>query len=317
MKNKLKFYLGMLVCFFSFASLAQNAKNPYGFKTEYFPFKLVRIAGGQEGGATYPIAEKICDLINDFRLASDLRCVLMETSGAEFNVSGLEKELFELSFIQTNNLPFDKIADNAGGSSLRLLSNLGNIPLNVYAKNQIKTIKDLGGSKYNANNTGSGSAAGSKVFLEAAQLREKDFSAVERLKASEINSSFCDDKFTSGIFMAAHPNPILKKVLDCNGHFISMTDEILSNFTKLIPSAKPFVIQKSTYPELTDEIKTVAIPLVLVTHSGVDNEAISRLMKILNSNFDKVHDAFKYLNPKATPINELQEINFPIHDGLR
>jgi len=240
----------------------------------------------------------------------------METSGAEFNVSGLEKELFELSLIQTNNLPFDKIADNAGGSSLRLLSNLGNIPLNVYAKNQIKTIQDHGGSKYNANNTGSGSAAGSKVFLEAAQLREKDFSAVERLKASEINSSFCDDKFTSGIFMAAHPNPILKKVLDCNGHFISMTDEILSNFTKLIPSAKPFVIQKSTYPELTNEIKTVAIPLVLVTHSGVDNEAISRLMKIVNSNFDKVHDAFEYLNSKPTPTNELQDINFPIHDGV-
>ncbi len=316
MKNKLKFFVGILVCFLSFATFSQNAKNPYGFKSEYFPFKLVRIGGGQEGGATYPIAEKICNLINDFRLASDLRCVLLETSGAEFNVSGLEKELFELSLIQTNNLPFDKIAENSGGSSLRLLSNIGSIPLNVYAKNQIKTIKDLTGSKYNANNTGSGSAAGSKVFLEAAHLQEKDFSAVEHLKASEINSSFCDDKFTSGIFMAAHPNPILKKVLDCNGHLISLTDEILTNFTKLIPSAKPFVIQKSTYPELTNEIKTVAIPLVLVTHSGVDKEAISRLMKIVNANFDKVHDTFQYLNSKPTPFNELQEINFPIHDGV-
>jgi len=313
-RNFKNIYFLILLCLFCNISFSQS-KNPYGFDNIDFPNKLIRFGAGTKGGLLYPIAESICKLINKNQDASRIRCVLIETPGAEFNVMALENESFEISITQGDNLIRMTADEEDGPTALRLVSLLGYAPVNLFARKDINSIEDFKGKKYNANAPGTGSAMTGKDFLDSANLDNKDFSSVEYFPSSQIASNFCDKNIDFGIYVYPHPGQIIKNILDCDGKLLSIPKNVLSSMKENIPSSKEIIIPKGVYPKVDSDINSIAVPMVLVSTSNISQEAIFRFVTILKTHYGLVASRLPQISRDFLDLKDMSEIDFNVHDG--
>jgi len=313
-RNFKKIYFLILLCLFCDLSFSQ-AKNPYGFKDIDFADKLIRLGGGPKGGLIYPIADSICKLINKNTDFSKVRCVLIETPGSEFNVMGIGNGSFEVAISQGDNLVRMTADQDDGPTPLRLVSVLGYSPINIYVNNNINSVDDLKGKKYNANTRGTSHAASGEDFLKVAKLNAENFNSTVRIPPSEVGKEFCAQKIDFGIFTGPHPFPLFNDIFKCNGKLLEVPNDILESMKENIPTSKTVQIPKNTYPNLNKDISSIAVPLVLISSDQTDQEAIFRVVKILKNNFELFSSKFPYLSNQLSTLDEMKELNFDIHDG--
>jgi len=316
----MKFFknLSSLFFLFLFCSLSNSqtiSKNPYGFKDIDFADKLLRIGAGPKGGLIYPIGESICNLINKNTDFSKVRCVLIETPGSEFNVMGIGNGSFEIALSQGDNLVRMTADQDDGPTPLRLVSVLGYAPINLYVKNNINSIDDLKGKKYNANTRGTGHASSGVDFLNVAKLNQESFNSTVRIPPSEIGKEFCNENIDFGIFTAPHPLPLFNEIYKCNGKLLEMPKEMIESMKENVPTTKSVQISKGTYSNLKQDINSIAVPLVLISSDQVDKEAIYRLVKILKNNFELFSSKLPFLSKQLATVEEMNGLNFELHDG--
>jgi TRAP transporter TAXI family solute receptor len=316
----MKFLTNLISLFFLFlfCSLSNSqtiSKNPYGFKDIDFADKLLRIGAGPKGGLIYPIGESICNLINKNTDFSKVRCVLIETPGSEFNVMGIGNGSFEIALSQGDNLVRMTADQDDGPTPLRLVSILGYAPINLYVKNNINSLDDLKGKKYNANIRGTGHAASGLDFLNVAKLDQESFNSTVRISPAEIGKEFCGQKIDFGIFTGPHPLPLFNEIFKCNGKLLQIPKEMIESMKENVPTSKSVQISKGIYSNFNQEISSLAVPLVLISSDQVDQEAIYRLVKILKNNFELFTSKFPYLSRQLSSLEEMKELNFELHDG--
>jgi len=292
-----------------------QGSNPYGFPNIDFPNKLIRFGAGIKGSAFYPIAESICKIINKNTDFSKIRCVLIETPGAEFNVVATENESFEVTITQGDNLLKMTADEEDGPTPLRLLGLLGRFSVNLIVKEDINSLNDLKGKVYNANARGSASSMSGKVFLKAANLKEAEFKEVKYLSAAEVAPEFCNNNYDFGVFVAAHPGPVMRRLMACKAKILPIPDNILKVMQEEIPSALPSVKAKGVYSPNDPEIKSISVPVVLVTTKEVSTEAIYRLVTVLKANYDQIYYNSPTLNKEYSTLKDMSQIDFKVHDG--
>ncbi len=292
-----------------------QGSNPYGFQNIDFPNKLIRFGAGLRGSAFFPIAESICKIINKNTDYSKIRCVLIETPGAEFNVVATENDSFEVTITQGDNLLKMTAEEEDGPTPLRLLGLLGRFAVNLIVKEDINSLNDLKGKVYNANSRGSASSMSGKTFLKAANLKEQDFSSIKYLAPPEVPVEFCNNNYDFGIFVGAHPGPVMKRLMACKAKLLPIPEQVLSIMQEEIPSSIPYTKPKGVYSANDPEIKSISVPVVLVTTKDVSNEAIYRVVTMLKANYDQIYYNSPTLNKEYSTLKEMSQIDFKVHDG--
>ncbi len=227
----------------------------------------------------------------------------------------LENESFEISITQGDNLIRMTADEEDGPTALRLVSLLGYAPVNLFARKDINSIEDFKGKKYNANAPGTGSAMTGRDFLDSAKLNDKDFGAVEYFPSSQIASNFCDKKIDFGIYVYPHPGRIIKDVLDCDGKLLSIPKNVLSSMKENIPSSKEIVIPKGVYPKVDEDISSIAVPMVLVSTSNINQESIYRFVTILKTHYGLLSSRLPQISRDFLDLKDMSEIDFNVHDG--
>jgi TRAP transporter TAXI family solute receptor len=143
---------------------------------------------------------------------------------------------------------------------------------------------------------------------------DKDMIA-EHLDYSEANIGL-KDKTLDAIFVWADvPIPgIMEIATVCCVRIIPLAEEILEEPVKESSYCSVTSIPKETYRGMTEDVRTIAVPALLICDSKLSEELVSKMTKSLYENIDVVramHIRAKNIQIKST----LDGVGIPLHPG--
>jgi uncharacterized protein len=80
------------------------------------------------------------------------------------------------------------------------------------------------------------------------------------------------------------------------------------------PAYQPSVIPATTYTGQTEDVPTAAIPNFLVTHAGVPDDTVYRIVKAMYDNLDTLHAAHSAARVIKRE-NAIKGMPIPLHPG--
>lgn len=82
-----------------------------------------------------------------------------------------------------------------------------------------------------------------------------------------------------------------------------------------IPSSKEIVIPKGVYPKVDEDISSIAVPMVLVSTSNINQESIYRFVTILKTHYGLLSSRLPQISRDFLDLKDMSEIDFNVHDG--
>lgn len=279
----------VIACGFSLVSGAALSQTPP--RETDFHDKLLRLGAGPEGGTFWPIAVTVCDEINDLRSDWLIRCEPVSSAGSVFNIHAVANGSLEVGFGQEDLVAEalkSKVLKTA--KRLRIVALMHETPIGIMVRKAsgIKSIYDIKNGVVNRGNKGSGIYANASAILSALGYEDKDLAGVAFLPNAEFEKAFCEGRVDVIFNALAHPSDLYRKLRACGGEFIEIPPELMIKMSKLNPWLRPMKILARTYDEAQDEVKTLGMRNLLITHSDVDAEAIYRLSTLIDRRFKEM-----------------------------
>ncbi|HUL29276.1 MAG TPA: TAXI family TRAP transporter solute-binding subunit, partial [Thermodesulfobacteriota bacterium] len=211
------------------------------------------------------------------------------TPGAVDNVKMLQNNSLDLAFTKSDIAaegtkgigPFA----STGKVSVRVIANLYPDVAHVVvgANSGINKVEDMKGKRISTSAPGSGHEMVALKILETAGVDLKDLKR-ERVSLSESVNAFKDRKIDGFFFATGLPAAsmldlastpgITYKLLDIQSYLKGITD-------KHGPIYIEATIPKGTYARLEQDVKTLAVPVILVTTEGMDEKLVYSITKLL------------------------------------
>lgn len=185
----------------------------------------------------------------------------------------------------------------------------------VVAKNSnINSVADLKGKTVSFGETDSVSEYNAASILRAYGLSFSDVEmsslnysdSVEALKNGDIDAMF----FTSG----APAIDIMKMVITDGVRLIGISGDEAEALMESKPYYVSYTIYSGTYPNQTDDIKTVAVKSMIIVRDDLDEDVVYRITKSLFENKDVIAESA----PKAGELNgdfAVDGVTVPFHAG--
>lgn len=271
--------------------LALHALVPgaaHGAPQDEFGDKFMVIGTGPVGGAFRPIGDSLCDVVNEERPTSLVRCVTVGTAGSTFNLHAVANGAIQLGIAQ-EDLVAQMYADrkSAKGQRLRIIALLHTSPIAVmvHKASGITELRQIAGKNMNLGNRGSGQFAITAAILRAMGLRNEDLGSVSYLATSEFDKAFCDRKVDVVVEAVAHPSPLFEKLRACGGEFIDIPADVMKRMFAENRLLSAMTIAAGTYEGQTNPVSTLGMRNVLFTNAALDEEAVFRLTTTLRRRY--------------------------------
>jgi TRAP transporter TAXI family solute receptor len=258
----------------------------FGIKVEAQP-KRLSIGTADTGGVYYIYGGGIAKIIS----ANIPNTIITAevTPGAVDNVKMLQNKSIDLGFTKS-----DIAADatkgigpfaNTGKVQVRIIAALyADIAHVVVGVNSgIDKLEDMKGKRISTSAPGSGHELVALKLLEAANVSIQDIKR-ERVSLSESVNAFKDRKIDGFFFATGLPAAsmldlsatpgISYKILDVQSYLKPIID-------KHGPIYIPSVIPKGTYTKLEHDVKTLGVPVILVTTEDMDAKLVYDITKTM------------------------------------
>ena len=181
------------------------------------------------------------------------------------------------------------------------------------AESGIKTLADLKGKRISVGAAKSGTELNARAIFKAAGLSYEDMGKVEFLPFAEsvelIKNRQLDATLqSSGLGMAAIRD--LSSVMPLN--FIGVPAEVVAKIGS--PAYQARMIPAGTYDGQSEDVPTVAITNILVTHDKVSDEVAYQMTKLMFDNLGRLassHSAAKDIQLQTAT----QNLPIPLHPG--
>lgn len=181
------------------------------------------------------------------------------------------------------------------------------------AESGIKTLEDLKGKRISVGAAKSGTELNARAIFKAAGLSYADMGKVEFLPFAEsvelIKNRQLDATLqSSGLGMAAIRD--LSSVMPLN--FIGVPAEVVAKIGS--PAYQARMIPAGTYDGQSEDVPTVAITNILVTHDKVSDEVAYQMTKLMFDNLGRLassHSAAKDIQLQTAT----QNLPIPLHPG--
>ena len=295
--------------------LAENAHQRLGH--------LLTLGTASASGTYWPVGKGICEIINQKRVESGIRCHALLTGGSVYNVQALRSGELDLAITRS------ELAEKAyaGISSfnewgpfteLRIVLGLYDQPVSlvVKANSGIQKLIDLKGKRIGLAKPGSGQRRHVELILQAASLGSKDVILDSGLSAKAMGSKFCDGEIDVVIQAIAHPSKYYENLIkNCNARIVSMDGSDFERIKSFDQGAQKITLPESLYGLMADTINTYGYKAVLVTSSKVPDDVISHVIDILTENFEKYYQINDTLSAGGFRTFLTNDINVPVHNG--
>ena len=282
--------------------------------------KRLSIGTADTGGVYYIYGGGIAKLISA-NIANTIATAEV-TPGAVDNVKMLQNNSIDLAFTKSDIAaegikgvgPFAATGKVAVRVIAYLYPDVAHVV--VTASSKINKIEDMKGKRISTSAPGSGHEMVAMKLLEAANVKVGDFKR-ERVSLSESVNAFKDRKIDGFFFATGLPAASMLDLASTPG----LDYKILNIQSYLKPITEKHgaiyiesTIPKGTYAKLEQDVKTIAVPVILVTTEAMDEKLVYEITKML---FEKkadlvvVHKEVKNLTLK----NAVAVSSVPYHPG--
>lgn len=272
------------------------------------------ILTGGTGGTYYPLGGQIAQIIQS---KVGYGATAQTSNASEENVKLIEAQEAEIAFTQTD------IANYAvngllmfEGKPLSSLMGIGTlypetVQIVTLADSGINSIEDLRGKKVSVGAPASGTFANAQQILEIHGITMDDINPLH-LSFAESVDGLQDGNIDAAVVTAGTPTSAIESLAaqrDVN--IISISDEKINELIEAYPFYAKDVIPAGTYG-LANDVQTVAVMAMLVTHKDMDEEIIYNVTKALYENTNEIgHAKGEFIKAETA----LDGIGIEVHPG--
>jgi uncharacterized protein len=254
------------------------------------------LMGGQPGATFNQLANDISTVVSD---GINLRVISVDGGAAVENV---EDVLFlrniDMALTTQEAMDYLKTSGELGpnlNQQLVYIAPLFPNPLQILARSDAKTIKDLNGKKVNFNNKGSATAQFVPKIFKTLGVNTQEFymsqgDGISKLRSGEIDATICSCPAPVPAFAAVKPEWGLR--------FVAVPYE-----KSIQASYLPAALKNEDYPTLIgkeEAVDTIAASTVLVSFNWPkDTVRYERTAKFVDAFFSKISEFYK---PPRNPI---------------
>lgn len=297
-----------------FAAAAALTASTASFAAPIF----INVLTGGTSGVYYPVGVALSQVYSTGIEGS--KTSVQATKASVENLNLLQAGRGELGFSLADSVDdaWKGVADAGFKAPLTKLRAIAGtypnyIQIVASAESGIKTLEDLKGKRISVGAAKSGTELNARAIFKAAGLSYEDMGKVEFLPFAEsvelIKNRQLDATLqSSGLGMAAIRD--LSSVMPLN--FIGVPAEVVAKIGS--PAYQAKMIPAGTYDGQSEDVPTVAITNILVTHDKVSDEVAYQMTKLMFDNLDRLassHSAAKDIQLQTAT----QNLPIPLHPG--
>lgn len=285
--------------------------------------KFVALGTGSPNGTYAPVGSGICDLVNEGRASTGVRCIAYNTGGSVYNIQAITSGELEMG-ITRSDLAYqsyegiDSFKAIGPNRDIRAITTLYAMPIAVVVKNDagIEKFADMVGKRINIGNKGSGKRSVADLILGQMGWQRGDFSAVLELTTTQMGKAFCDGNVDILIEGLGNPSQFYEKMVgECGGKFLAVPDDVVAKIRKNFPYFAALDIPGGIYSNTPSPVGTFGFKATLVTKASLSDATAYDVTAAVFDAFEKFQEKHASLK-LADPISMVNNgIFIPIHPG--
>ena len=277
----------------------------------------INILTGGTSGIYYPLGVALGEIYD--KKIPNVKTQVQATKASVENLILLERDRGDVAFTIGDSLKAAWEGDEDAGfkaklGRLRAIAAIYPNYIHFVATREsgIKTVTDLKGNRLSVGAPRSGTELNTRAILRAAGMSYADVRKVEYLPFAESvelmkNRQLDATLQSAGLGVASVRN--LSNAMDVT--LVSVPRAIVQ---KMGPPFMPATIPANTYKGQDNAVETAGVANYLVTHSGVPDELVYQMTKVLFESLPelaKAHEAGKQIKLE----NALAGVPIPLHPG--
>ena len=279
---------------------------------------FINILTGGTSGVYYPIGVGLSQIYSNGIEGS--KTSVQATKASVENLNLLQAGRGELALALGDSVAdaWNGVEDAGFKAPLKKLRAIGStypnyIQIVASKESGIKTLADLKGKRISVGAPKSGTELNARAIFKAAGLSYEDMGKVEFLPYAEsvelIKNRQLDATLqSSGLGMAAIRDLAATMPIS----FVAIPQDVVGKIDNAAYQAA--VIPAKTYDGQEEDVPTVAIQNILVTHEGVSDDVAYKMTKLMFDNLERLgnaHSAAKDIKLEAAT----QNLPIPLHPG--
>ena len=281
---------------------------------------------GSTSGVYYPTGNTICDLINENRANTGIKCFAESTNGSVYNIISTNSKRLDFAIAQ-NSIINDAYTGN-GNFKNKPLKNLRTI-MSLYPELltfvvkkdvDINKLEDIKNKRINIGTQQSGQKDTMELIFDKTSLDKNSLSKIDSRETMEIIDALRYDELDGYFYMVGHPNEFIKKTADSlDIDIVNISKSTFAEFSKIIKSNPYYeigTIPANTYKGVDHDIETFGVKATLVTNIDVDDKVVIAFIDTIINNFEEFknsHSAFKNITKKSL----LKNLGAPLHPAAK
>ena len=315
--------VGALTVYFPSLLMGLILSFPLAVESAEARDKFIALGTGFEAGTYFPVGKALCEQVNRFNDATQVRCLNYSTGGSVYNIEALASGELDMGITQSN-LAYNafkgvrQFEDRLPFRSLRTVMNLYDQPftVTVHKDSGITGFSQFRGRILNIGNEGSGKRTLGEQMLQFMGVDRSYFKDVKEYSTSKQVREFCRGNIDIMIESVGVPTPLYEKVEACGGVFLDLPAEVIAGFKGLGPFFFDYEIPVSMNANNAKPTKTIGMKIVLVSSNSVPASAIEVITRALLDEpgvFQGLHPALS-LSTKDSVTQD--SIHVPLHQGV-
>jgi TRAP transporter TAXI family solute receptor len=248
--------------------------------------QLFTVGSGDLGGGYYDAARALCGVLNR-GARGVLRCSPEPTAGTLYNLSMLHQGQLDLALAQSDwqQAAVEGTGPFAGGGpmpEMRSVMALYPEMITVLAgrDSEIFTALDLPGKRIDIGQPGSGRNASLRRLMTVLGFEVTHFARLAELPTATAFQEVCNGRLDAAVLVVGHPNEGVEGMLaHCGARLVPFQGPRISAALAEMPALERAVIGASTYPQLTEDVPTLATMATVVTTDAVPIATIEAFVR--------------------------------------
>lgn len=311
----MKKFIKFGVLFLLIISLTSCANNENGEEVKY-----INIPTASTTGALYPFGNSIANLWND--KVDGIRANAQASNGGIDNLNLLAQGEADISMAVSSNVyqSFEGIEKFQGreNKKVRVIAGLYYNPNQVVVSTEanINSLEDLKGARFAPGAPGATTEYETSVHFKEVGLKYPDDINAQFVSFTESIDLMRNKQIDGAWIMAGAPTSAVTEMLKTtNTKILEIPKEVVDNLRKDYPWYSNYTLKAGTYEELTEDINTSAIKMVMFCSEDLDEELVYNLTKVFFENLEDLKKTHSFLS-EVTLESAVEEIaGLKIHPG--
>ncbi len=279
----------------------------------------VIVGSSSVGGSYYLYAGGLSTFVNDH--SDKLNATAQTTRGSVENVRLLDAGRLQFGFANGGVVYEQKEGsgqfEDASSDKIRGIATVDIAPLHfvAFAGGGVENLEDLPGKRVSIGAPGSGSANSTMNLFEAAQIVDKV--EVQNLGFDESAANMRDGNLDAFSASSALPMPaVMDLAASRDIILLGIGDEVTARLREISPAYQPVTIPAGTYEGIDEDVKTIGVPSMFVTHADVPEDVVYEMVRTMFSEGAESYMRNIYNAWGPEPGAEaFADIGVPLHPG--